>query len=227
MVGLILMNGLIVQPDGEAAEHHHHDAENSRSGETYGSGSRRRPGRDHRAMNAPWRRRPLARPARREKLTRKKTSSGPTSIAARAAPVGSRVASVVMPEAPQWPGHGARIEWPQIIYSFTHPDRMDRQAEFLRRRDQDAAARGAVELGHDEAGHSGVARTLRSGSSAFCPVVASEDEDHVVRRFGIEAAEHAADLGELVHQVRLVLEAPGGVDDQRVDAGRGACLTPS
>ena len=47
-----------------------------------------------------------------------------------------------------------------------------------------------------------------------------EDEQNVVRRFRVQPAEHAADLGELVHQVRLVLEAAGGVDDQRVDAGR-------
>ena len=53
-----------------------------------------------------------------------------------------------------------------------------------------------------------------------------EDEQDVVRRFGVEAAEHAADLGQLVHQMRLVLEPPGGVDDQRVDAGRGRLLDP-
>src|SRR3546814_13322185 len=50
-----------------------------------------------------------------------------------------------------------------------------------------------------------------------------EHQHHVVRRLGIEAAEHAADLGQLVHQLALVLQASGGVDDQRVDAliGRG------
>ena len=51
-----------------------------------------------------------------------------------------------------------------------------------------------------------------------------EHEQDVVRRFGIEAAEDAADLGQLLHQVRLVLEAPGGVDDQHVLAGRGRLL---
>ena len=47
-----------------------------------------------------------------------------------------------------------------------------------------------------------------------------------MRRFGVEAAEHAADLGQLLHQMGLVLQAPGGVDDQRVDPGRGGLLDP-
>ena len=51
-----------------------------------------------------------------------------------------------------------------------------------------------------------------------------EDEEDVVRRFGVEAAEHAADLRQLLHQMRLVLEAAGGVDDQHVLAGRGRLL---
>ena len=45
-----------------------------------------------------------------------------------------------------------------------------------------------------------------------------------MRRFGVEAAEHAADLRQLFHQVRLVLQPPGGVDDQHVLAGRGRLL---
>ena len=45
-----------------------------------------------------------------------------------------------------------------------------------------------------------------------------------MRRIGVEAAEHAADLGQLLHQVRLVLEPPGSVDDQHVVARRGRLL---
>src|SRR3546814_18716397 len=51
-----------------------------------------------------------------------------------------------------------------------------------------------------------------------------EDEHHVVRRRGVEAAEHALDLGEFVHQLALVLTAAGGVDDQHVAAGSGSLL---
>ena len=51
-----------------------------------------------------------------------------------------------------------------------------------------------------------------------------EDEEDIVRRFGVEAAEDAADLGQFVHQVGFVLQPPGGVDDQHVLAGRGRLL---
>ena len=50
-------------------------------------------------------------------------------------------------------GDGARVEGPQVVGFLADPDGVDRKAEFLRRRDQDPAARGSVELGHDEAGH--------------------------------------------------------------------------
>ena len=53
-----------------------------------------------------------------------------------------------------------------------------------------------------------------------------EHQHDVVRRVGVEPAEHAADLGELVHQPGLVLQPAGGVDDQHVGADRGAALDP-
>ena len=53
-----------------------------------------------------------------------------------------------------------------------------------------------------------------------------EHEQDIVRRFGVEAAEDAADLGQFLHQMGLVLEAPGGVDDEHVDALRGRLLDP-
>src|SRR5438552_12479182 len=43
----------------------------------------------------------------------------------------------------------------QIVDALADADEMDRQFEFLREGNQDAAARGAVELGHDEAGDAG------------------------------------------------------------------------
>ena len=51
-----------------------------------------------------------------------------------------------------------------------------------------------------------------------------EHQDDVVRRLGVQPPEHAAHLGQFVHQMRLVLQSPSGVDDQRVDAGRGRLL---
>src|SRR5207248_3040919 len=46
-----------------------------------------------------------------------------------------------------------------------------------------------------------------------------QDQKDVVGRFGVEAAEHAADFRQLVHQMLLVLEAACGVHDENVFAG--------
>ena len=94
----------------------------------------------------------------------------------------------------------------------------------LGRGDEDAAARGAVELGHHEAGDPRDLAEDIDLRQRILPRRRVEDEHDIVRRGGVEAAEDALDLGELVHQLALVLKAPGGVDDQHVDAGRGRLL---
>src|SRR5690349_13225551 len=48
-----------------------------------------------------------------------------------------------------------RIEWPQVVRLLADPDRVDWKAELFGCRDEDPAARRSVELGHDEAGHTG------------------------------------------------------------------------
>ena len=53
------------------------------------------------------------------------------------------------------PRNLVRIERAQVVDPLADADRVDRQAVFLGRRDQHAAARGAVELGHDQAGDAG------------------------------------------------------------------------
>ena len=45
-----------------------------------------------------------------------------------------------------------------------------------------------------------------------------EHEQHGVRRARVDLLHHAHDLFELGHQLGLVLQAPGGVDDQHVGA---------
>ena len=96
---------------------------------------------------------------------------------------------------------------------------MDRQAKLLGDRHQDAALRGAVELGHDEPGDAGHRRgTSRPGTSAFWPVVASSTSSTACGAVGIDLFQHAHDLLELGHQLGLVLQPPGGVDEQHVGA---------
>ena len=94
----------------------------------------------------------------------------------------------------------------------------------LGRRDQHAAARGAVELGHDQTGD---ARDFLEDIDLRERVLAVggiEHQHHIMRRLGVEAAEHPADFRQLLHQLLLVLQAPGGVDNQRVDPGVGGLL---
>ena len=55
--------------------------------------------------------------------------------------------------------------------------------------------------------------------SAFWPTVASSTSSAACGRLRIELADDADHLGELVHQPGLVLQAPGGVDQQHVGAG--------
>src|SRR3982751_1052329 len=125
------------------------------------------------------------------------------------------------------PGDGAGdfagVERPEIVGLLTHTDGVDRKAEFLGCGDQHASARGPVELVHDEASHARALAEhfdLRKAVLAGCRV---QDQEDIVRGLGIESTEYAADLRQLLHQMRFVLEAAGGVDDEHVLAGRG-CL---
>lgn len=51
-----------------------------------------------------------------------------------------------------------------------------------------------------------------------------QHQHHVVRGGGVDPPQHAADLGQFVHQFALVLQPSGGVDDQHVDPRLGRLL---
>ena len=51
--------------------------------------------------------------------------------------------------------------------------------------------------------------------SAFCPTVASSTSSTACGALGVDLAHHADDLVEFAHQFGPVLQAPGGVDEQR------------
>ena len=57
-------------------------------------------------------------------------------------------------------------------------------------------------------------------ATAFCPIGAVEHQQHLVRCGRIEPREHALDLLELLHQMRLGVQPPGGVGDQHIDVAR-------
>jgi hypothetical protein len=93
---------------------------------------------------------------------------------------------------------------------------MYRQTVFRRNGNQDPAARGTVELGHDKTSDAGdVAKDLDLGERILTDR-GVEHQQNGMRHRGIDLFHHAHDLLELVHQHRLVLQAAGSVDEQHV-----------
>ena len=118
----------------------------------------------------------------------------------------------------EFPG-GERRE---IVDAFAHADKVHRQAELGRDRDQDAAARRAVELGHDKAGHAGHVAENLDLRERVLPDCRVEHQQHGMRGGRVDLLHHAHDLFQLIHQHRLVLQAAGGIDEQHIDAPRRA-----
>src|SRR3954464_7411668 len=81
----------------------------------------------------------------------KNTSSGPSSVASLNIGCGWGLSMLAFNSCNRV-GEIPRGERREILDAFTDADEVHRQFEFLRQRHQDAAARGAVELRHHEAG---------------------------------------------------------------------------
>src|SRR5262245_61083526 len=111
-----------------------------------------------------------------------------------------------------------RAERLEIVDAFADADGVDGNLKALSDGDQDAAPRRAVELGDDEAGD---ARDLLEDLDLRERILARggiEHEDDAVRRGVVDLLQDANDLGELGHEVRLVLQASRSVDQEHVDA---------
>ena len=95
---------------------------------------------------------------------------------------------------------------------------MDRDAVFLGERHEDAAFGGAVELGHDDAGDTNhVAEDLGLGVRVLTDRRV-EHQQYRMRCRGIDLFQDAHDLLQFAHQIGLVVQPPGGVDQQHVGA---------
>src|SRR5579883_418405 len=120
------------------------------------------------------------------------------------------------------PGDGARkiarIERLKIFGALADADEMDRQVEFLGYGDENSAARSPVELGHDEARHSGAAAENLDLRQRILSDRRVEHEENGVRGRRIELLHYAHDLFEFGHQLGSVLQPPGRVHDQNVGA---------
>ncbi len=97
---------------------------------------------------------------------------------------------------------------------------MHRQAELGRDRHQNAAARGAVELGHHQAGDArGLAENLDLAERVL-PDGGIEHQQHRMRRRRLDLAHHAHHFFQFAHQFGAVLQAAGGIDQHDVGALR-------
>src|ERR687887_1909402 len=113
-----------------------------------------------------------------------------------------------------------RIERSQVFQALADTDQFDRETELVGDRHGHAALRGAVELRQGDAGHAG---RLAEEPRLLEAVLACRRVDHeqrLVRRALEPPGDHAAHLRELVHQVRLRVQAAGRVDDHDVAAVR-------
>ena len=106
----------------------------------------------------------------------------------------------------------------EVVDALADADEMHRQGEFVGDRDQNAAARGAVELGHHEAGDARGAAEDLDLAQRVLPDRGVEHEQHGVRRLGIDLPHHPDDLFEFAHQFGAILQSPRGVHQHDVDA---------
>ena len=112
------------------------------------------------------------------------------------------------------------VERNEVGRRLADAEELDRHIDRLVHRDDDAAARRAVELRHDEPGHrnrGGEDLRLLHGVLSDRSV---EHEQRLVRRAGQPLRDDARDFLELVHQAFARVQSTGGVDDQHVDAAR-------
>src|SRR5262245_1978611 len=113
-----------------------------------------------------------------------------------------------------------RAERLEIVDAFADADGVDGNLKALSDGDQDAAPRRAVELGDDEAGDACDFLEDLDLRKRILTRGGVEHEDDAVRRGLVDLLQDANDLGELGHEVRLVLQAPRRVDEEHVEAFR-------
>src|ERR1700732_669946 len=110
-------------------------------------------------------------------------------------------------------GKIARLESFEVVRAFADPDEMHRKLEFLGDRDEDAAARGSVELGHDQTGNAG---DTAENLDLLDRVLANrriEDEKHGVRRARVDLFHDADDFFKFSHEAGPGFQPPRGVHD--------------
>src|SRR3954453_17452522 len=118
----------------------------------------------------------------------------------------------------QCAGEVVGVERTQIVELLADADELHRDAQFAGDGEGDPALRGAVELrqhdavdGHDLGEELGLPQAVLAGRGV-------DGEQRLVRRAGQLLVDDPADLAQLGHERVLRVQAPGGVDDDDVDA---------
>src|SRR3954447_15680560 len=119
-------------------------------------------------------------------------------------------------------GEVVGVERPQVLERLADPDQLDRDAELVGDRQRDPALGGPVELGQDDAGDVDRLPEQLRLAQAVLPRGGVHGHQRLVRRLGQLLGDDAADLGQLLHQVVLRVQAPGRVDDDHVGADLAA-----
>ena len=109
---------------------------------------------------------------------------------------------------------------PKSSARLAHADVADRQLQCLGDRQHDAALGGAVELGERKPGDAHRLVELASLRERVLSLIRIEHQQHFVRRGGIDTLEHPLHLLQLLHQVRLAVQSPGGVGEHDIAAAR-------
>jgi hypothetical protein len=118
-----------------------------------------------------------------------------------------------------------KTRWKEITRrGLPGPGATARRRRPRRDRDDDSALRGAVELGDGKPGDADRLAELLGLPERVLAEARVEHQEHLVRGVGVDALHDPDDLAELVHEVRLGVQAAGGVGDQHVDVPGARCF---
>ena len=112
------------------------------------------------------------------------------------------------------------LNTPKSSALLADADEADGNFQPLRDGEHHAALGRAVEFGDDQPGDSQPLVEFLGLRHRILADGAVEHQQHLVRRAGIQTREHALDLFELVHQMRLGVQTPRGIGDQHIDVAR-------
>ena len=108
------------------------------------------------------------------------------------------------------------IENLEILHSFSQANVLDRDTEMIRNTDHDATFGRSVQFGNRQSIHLGCSRKLLGLFKCVLSGRTVQYQQDFVRCIGNHFLHHILDLGQLVHQIDLVMQATGGIDNHHI-----------